>query len=193
MSENKQASNGLNPVLLIFLIFPIAALVISFATAGNRSSGSNEPPPIAVTSDTLIGRAAPDFELQTLAGKSVRLSELRGKPTFLNFWAVSCAPCRQEMPAFQAFLDGKILGDANILTVNQGDDESAIRGFFTEIKVNLPTALDYKGNVRDTYRVVNLPITYIIDKNGVIIDRHIGGMDADTIIAYLDKLKKLEG
>jgi peroxiredoxin len=194
MSEQKP-SNRFNPILLIFLIFPIGGLLFAVLTSNNGANPGNNltPPAVEVTSDTLIGRSAPDFELPTLAGGTVRLSALRGKPTFLNFWAVSCAPCRQEMPAFQAFLDGKILGEANILTVNQGDDTDSIHSFFNEIKVNLPTALDSKGNVMYQYRVINLPITYVIDKKGVVIDRHIGIMDADAIIAYLDKMKKMDG
>jgi len=180
-----------NPGLLLFLIFPIAAFIVALliGLSGSSSAAPNrEPPPIAVTSDTLIGRPAPDFELATLSGAKTRLSTLRGKVTFLNFWATYCAPCRVEMPAFQALLDGRILGDANVLTVNKGDSSDQINGFFKEISVNLPTALDRDGVVADQYRVVNLPVTYIIDKQGVIYERRIGIMSADDIIAYLARL-----
>jgi thiol-disulfide isomerase/thioredoxin len=185
------AQSGFNPVLLVFLVFPVAALIIAVVTGSSGTNRVGIPPEIAVTSDTLIGRNAPDFEVESLTGSKIRLADLRGKPVFLNFWAVSCAPCRVEMPVFQAFLDGKILGDAHILTVNKGDDSAAIQGFFREITVNLPTGLDRTGRVTDLYRVINLPITYVIDKNGVVMGRHIGVMSADDMIAYLDKMNKV--
>ncbi len=180
-----------NPGLLLFLVFPIVAFIVALliALSGSGSAAPNhEPPAVAVTSDTLIGRPAPDFELATLSGAKTRLSNLRGKVTFLNFWATYCAPCRVEMPAFQALIDGRILGDANVLTVNKGDSTDQISGFFKEISVNLPTALDSDGTVADQYRIVNLPVTYIIDKQGVIYERRIGIMTADDIIAYLARL-----
>lgn len=191
MIDSKKPTQRLNPGLIALLIFPIAGLIAAFSIALSGGGATNrEPPAVAVTSDTLIGRAAPDFELDSLQGGKIRLSSLRGKPTFLNFWATYCAPCRAEMPAFQALIDGKILGDANVLTVNKGDSPEAVTAFFREINVALPTALDSTHRVSELYRVVNLPITYVLDDKGVIIDRQIGLMDADAIIAYLAKLKK---
>jgi peroxiredoxin len=182
--------NRINPIVLVFLIFPIIAFIAAFSVAVARPTVSLDPPAIAVTSDTLIGRPAPDFTLTDLSGAKVHLADLRGKVTFLNFWATYCAPCRVEMPVFQALLDGRILGSAHVLTVNRGDSIDQIQGFFKEIAVNLPTALDNDGTVADQYRIVNLPVTYILDKQGVIVDRHIGIMTADDIVAYLAKLDK---
>lgn len=182
--------NRVNPIVLIFLIFPIVAFIAALSTALSSTSAGGEPPPVAVTSDTLIGRPAPDFTLTDLNGKSIHLAEKRGKVTFLNFWATYCAPCRVEMPVFQALLDGRILGSANVVTVNRGDTIDQIQGFFKEISVNLPTALDKDGSVSDTYRIVNLPVTYVLDKQGFIVERHIGIMTADDIIAYLARLDK---
>jgi peroxiredoxin len=178
---------GLNPILLVFLIFPIIGLIGALSVGMVGGNGGLVPPQLIVTSDSLIGRNAPDFELETFAGGKVRLSDLRGKVTFLNFWAVYCAPCRIEMPVFQALIDGKIEGEGQVLTVNRGDRPEQVRQFFADIKVNLPTAMDTKITVNDLYRVVNLPITYIIDKEGVIRERHIGIINADAVIAYLKK------
>src|SRR5258706_8468150 len=101
-------SNKINPVLLIFLIFPIIGIVAAVITSlnANKAVVTPQPPAAYFTPTTLIGSTAPDFSLVDPAGNPVKLSSLRGRWVFLNFWATWCAPCREEMPAFQKLLNG---------------------------------------------------------------------------------------
>ncbi len=182
-----------NPALLVFLIFPIAGLIIALAlssTRGNEnlSSGLPLPPAVAYSPRTLVGKTAPDFRLITPDNRPVALRDLRGEIVFLNFWAIYCAPCKVEMPAFQQLLDGKIPGRATVLAVNQGDSPDAIIQYFKDLGVNIPTVLDRTIAVGDSYQLVNLPHTFVIDAQGIIRYDHIGIMTEAYLAQYIQKL-----
>ncbi len=182
--------NRLNPVLLVFLIFPLLGLAVAIAIGGerNRSAAPLEPPPIAFVPDSLVGKVAPDFTLSTPAGKSIALSSLRGQIVFLNFWATWCAPCTHEMPAFQALIDGQIPGKATILAVNQGEKAETVQQFYKDLSLSVPTVLDPNGAVNAQYHLVNLPRTFILDPSGVIRYEKIGMMTTDDLTAYINRL-----
>src|SRR5512147_1372692 len=121
MNEQRQPSAGkINPVLLLFLIFPIMGIVAALAIGGQRGqqSGVLVPPVVGYTPNrTIVGSAAPDFTLKTPAGQTIQLSSLRGQWVFLNFWATWCPPCRNEMPTFQQLLDGRFGTQKDKVTV----------------------------------------------------------------------------
>ncbi len=130
------------------------------------------------------GFLAPDFTLETLAGESITLSELRGKAVLLNFWATWCPPCRAEMPAFQQAYQDYSDQDFVILAVNaiQQDNLAAIHEFQAEYGLSFPIVLDNDGNVSRAYQVRSLPTSFFIDKDGVISEVVIGGPIAEALI-----------
>ncbi len=185
----KAPGNRLNPVLLVFLIFPLIGLFLAVTIGGSGgTSGALQPPPAVFTLDLLVGKVAPDFTLNMLDGQPVTLSSLRGKIVFLNFWATWCKPCQLEMPEFQAFLDDKTQTKATILAVNQLEDVNTIQQYYKDLKLSIPTVLDKDGTVRDAYQVVNLPRTYVIDASGVIKAELMGTIDVKVLNAYIAKL-----
>ena len=138
------------------------------------------------------GFLAPDFSLETLEGKSVTLSDLRGKVVLLNFWATWCPPCRAEMPAFQqAYADYKDEGFV-VLAVNATAQDSAeeVAKFIDEYGLSFPIVLDRTGEVNQLYLVQSLPTSFFIDKDGVIQEVVVGGLAEAMVRARVEKLLK---
>jgi peroxiredoxin len=113
---------------------------------------------------------APDFKLLNLDGQQVALSDFRGQPVLLNFWAVRCGPCRYEMPLFQEiFEDDKwIQKGLVILAVNLQESADDVRLFMAQNGLSFTVLLDTTGEVGNRYGVMGIPATLFIDKDGII-------------------------
>jgi len=135
-----------------------------------------------------IGETAPDFTI-TDARHTVTLSQFRGKPVLLNFWASWCAPCVEEMPSLVELQ--KQLGDrATVLAVSLDSDDNAYRQFVRDHNVDLLTVRDPKQISNTLYGTFKFPETYIIDRNGKILRKFVGAVDWTNreIVDYLNKL-----
>jgi len=114
-----------------------------------------------------VGKLAPNFRLQTLDGKEVRLSDLRGRPVFLNFWATWCFFCLTEMPAMQRVADE--YGErVTILGVNVGESAGTARAFADREGIHFPLALDADKEVVKAYQARAMPTSLFIDADGVV-------------------------
>lgn len=137
------------------------------------------------------GFLAPDFTLQTLDGKTVALSDLRGQAVIVNLWASWCGPCRLEMPAFKKVYAEYKDRDLVILAVNSTsqDTVSAVSKFMDEYQLPFPVLLDTDGTVSRLYRLSALPSTFFIGRDGVITKVVIGGPLAEsTLRAEIESL-----
>ncbi len=118
--------------------------------------------------DTAVGEPAPDFLLETEDG-TIRLSDYRGQTVIVNFWASWCAPCRLEMPEFQALYDERLPdGDLTIIAVDftASDTREAALAFVREIGITFPVAFDTpNSDVAARYGVRGLPATFFVDGN----------------------------
>ncbi|MFM1654124.1 TlpA disulfide reductase family protein [Brevibacillus sp. B_LB10_24] len=130
------------------------------------------------------GNLAPDFELQTTAGQSIKLSDLKGKKVILNVWATWCPPCRAEMPDMQKFYAKHEKEDITILSVNAIKTEKNpddVPKFIEAFGLAFPVVLDQEGLVSNTYQVAALPTSYLIDTQGIIRQKVIGPMDLEIM------------
>lgn len=134
-----------------------------------------------------VGNRAPDFELQTLSGSTIRLSGLQGKVVILNFWATWCAPCQQEMPLLQARAD-QYQSSLVILGINYDEPANLVQDFVTKLDITFPILLDPGSKIQNLYRVRGYPTSVIIDKSGVIRIVHIGELSSTMLDNYLKKL-----
>jgi thiol-disulfide isomerase/thioredoxin len=158
----------------------IVALVVAVMIyAGVRSSrgpketaviGNPEP----LQANDAKGKQAPDFTLQDLDGKPVKLSDFRGKAVLLNFWATFCGPCKVEMPWLVELQ--KQYGPQGLEIVGVALDDSGkdtIQKYAKDMGVNY-TILQGQDSVGDAYGAVGLPATFYIDRNGKIVDSALG-------------------
>ncbi|MCA1041855.1 TlpA family protein disulfide reductase [Bacillus infantis] len=121
------------------------------------------------------GHTAPQFQLASIHGKSMKLTDYDGKLIVLNFWATWCGPCNTEMPALNQFSQQS--EDITVIGINMTDNESsktAVMQFVKEYEISFPILLDHSGSVFEKYRILSLPSTYFINEDGVIVEYHIG-------------------
>jgi peroxiredoxin len=125
------------------------------------------------------GHLAPDFALKTLDGNTVRLSDLRGKKVVLiNFWATWCPPCRSEMPTIQKIYSDYKGRGFEVLAINiERDYKEEILEFMKELRLTFPVLLDPDMKVTRTYRLIGLPVSMLIDRQGIIRSKEIGYHD----------------
>ena len=129
----------------------------------------------------MAGQSAPDFELTTLDGGTVRLSALRGRPVVVNFWASWCHPCRTEFPLLADALEEHADADLAVVGVTYKDIESDSRDFVDETDANWPQGVDEDGEVARAYGVRAIPQTYFIGRDGRITGRVFGFTSEDAL------------
>ncbi|ADC89030.1 Redoxin domain protein [Thermocrinis albus DSM 14484] len=115
----------------------------------------------------------PDMVFRTLDGREVRLSQYRGKVVLLNFWASWCPPCREEMPIFEQVYNRYKDKGFEILAVNMDDSEESMKRFLEKNKLSF-TILRPTGDLEKELRLMGLPTSYLIDRNGKVVKMHLG-------------------
>jgi len=130
-----------------------------------------------------VGKPAPEFSTQTLDGTPLRLSQYRGKPVVLNFWATWCAPCQDEMPLIQRANDIDKGQGLIVLAVNyQQTNTSSMRAFLRKVGARFPAVFDPAGKIAGAYGVnVGLPVSVFIDRSGTVSFIQLGQM-SDAIL-----------
>lgn len=138
------------------------------------------------------GQVAPDFELLSIKGDKWKLSDFRGKTVILNFWASWCPPCKAEIPEMQKFYENNRNNNVEILAVNLTNSErspDAVKDFVKDKGMTFNILLDQQGEISNLYSVMTIPTSYIIDKNGVIRDKHIGPMSYEMMDNFISNIK----
>jgi thiol-disulfide isomerase/thioredoxin len=125
--------------------------------------------------------AAPDFTLPDLDGEARSLAEFRGKVVMLNFWATWCPPCRREMPSMQRLYEKYRERGLVVVAVNQFEDPDLVFEFTGRLSLEptFPILFDRESRVSEQYKVKGLPTTYLLDREGRIHYRAIGGREFD--------------
>ncbi|WP_232490010.1 redoxin domain-containing protein [Neobacillus cucumis] len=135
--------------------------------------------------------SAVDFQLKSLKGEVVKLSDLKGKKVILNFWATWCPPCKAEMPHMQEFYHAQKGKNVEILAVNLTTAErnsSNISKFVKDYGLTFPVLLDVKGKIGETYQTFTIPTSYIIDIKGIIRKKIIGPMDQEMMTELINSI-----
>ncbi|MBT2665324.1 MULTISPECIES: thiol-disulfide oxidoreductase ResA [Bacillaceae] len=163
----------------IILLLLGAALV--FALYTNFTKDKNE--------SLRKGSDAPNFVLTDMEGKEHKLSDYKGKGVFLNFWGTYCKPCEYEMPymenQYKNFKDHGV----EILAVNVGESDYAVNNFITKHDLTFPVMIDKGREVENAYRVDILPVTFLVDKEGKVIDIITGALTEESIQKHMERIK----
>ena len=112
-----------------------------------------------------------------LNGNKKSLSEYKGNVIFLNLWATWCPPCREEMPSMEKLYNKLKDRGFVILAVSAGEDQETVKKFLEKNKYSFPIFTDNQNSVAGNYGTGSIPTTYIIDKEGFILARFVGGRD----------------
>jgi peroxiredoxin len=135
------------------------------------------------------GKPAPDFALIDLEGKKHKLSDYKGQGVFLNFWATWCEPCKKEMPyinnQYHQFKDQGV----QVLTVNVGESKLSVGKFAERYQLDIPIVLDKESQVMNAYGIDPLPITFLINKEGNVVNTHIGELTEAMIKEFMEQIK----
>ncbi len=157
------------------VLFFGASLLLGLFAVVAQAGGSKATPEVRPE----VGHLAPDFALPSLDGKTVRLSDFRGKKgIFINFWATWCAPCRLEMPTMEkAYQEYKDRGLEVLAVSIDAGPKSVVKNFMQELKLTFPALLDPEMEVLRLYRTFAIPASFLIDKQGIIRHREQGYRD----------------
>lgn len=167
----------------------------------NKLSGTDQEAQQKASPDTASsspkaakGKLAPEITLNDLNGQTVKLSDYRGKVVILNFWASWCPPCKSEMPELdKASREFAIGTDAVLLTVNLTDGSretvDKARKYITDNKYSMSVLLDTQGRAANAYSITSIPTTYVIDKQGIIINSIVGPTTKNALNDYVNQLK----
>jgi cytochrome c-type biogenesis protein len=130
-----------------------------------------------------VGQVAPDFTLRTLDGREVSLVSLRGRVVLLNFWATWCVPCAKEMPDFEKLTQTLSADKFVVLAVNNAETPDVVRPFVDKLGLTFPIALDSNGKVNRSYKAFGLPLSLVLDPNGIILEKRVGPFDPEQLPA----------
>ena len=129
-----------------------------------------------------VGEAVPAYAAPTLDGDTISLAQLRGSVVMLNVWATWCPPCREEMPSFQRLHEELGAQGLRLLAVSVDNRSAAgaVRTFLDDHRITFTVLHDPDEVVSRTFRTIGVPETFLISRNGMLLKRWLGEVDADA-------------
>lgn len=159
------------------ILLILAVMVVACAGSGSSvSEGIDE------------GKRARDFTLKMLHGDEVSLADYAGQVVLVNFWATWCPPCAAEIPDLEAVYRARKDEGFVILGVNVQDHPKIVEPFVADLGMTYPVLLDETDQVSKEYRAQSLPMSILVDRDGVIQVRHVGYLSGEQLERYLAEM-----
>ena len=136
------------------------------------------------------GSVAPAFSLERLDGPPVSLAGLEGQVVLINFWATWCEPCKLEMPAMDRLYQVHRDAGFELLAISVGEEAELVRTFRDELGFSFPVLLDPEREVSAAYQTYRFPESYLVDREGVVVERYVGPREWDHE-AYRERIGRL--
>jgi peroxiredoxin len=163
----------------------LVAAVVVVAALFALFSGPRIPPPLG------RGSSAPGFELPRLSGGApISLSALRGEVVLVNFWATWCKPCEDEMPAMERLYGALHDEGFQLLAISVDDEPDVVVEFSNRLALTFPILMDSDKTVAQTYQTYRFPESFLVDRDGRVVERYIGPREWDAAI-YVDRIRRL--
>ena len=183
-TEQKRSKEGLAIGLTILVVVVVGAAIAYNALAGAEGPGANLQGSQQSSAAQQANPLAPDFEVEAADGTLVQLSQLKGTPVVLNFWASTCGPCQSEMPGFQAAYEQH--GDeVRFVMVDipgfNGETVERAQRFLEESGYTFPVYFDDTTQGQVLYGITSIPQTYFINADGTVEAYASGAIDASTL------------
>jgi len=136
------------------------------------------------------GDRAPSFDLPSLAGGRMALSDLADQVSLVNFWATWCKPCEDEMPAMQRLYDALAPRGFELVAISVDESEADVQAFQERLGLGFPILLDPDQSVARRYQTTGFPESLLIDGDGRIIERYVGPREWDHP-DYVERVRRL--
>lgn len=166
------------PIRLVALGLAVVAIGFTVLLA------TREPAATRIADSPLLGRTAPEVSGQSVEGRSVRLSAMRGRYVVLNFFATWCIPCQREHPELRDFSDAAD-GQAEVVAVIFDDDPERVKRFFDERGGDWPVLADPSGKVALDYGVRGPPESFLISPDGIVLSRIVGEVTTEGLTSLV--------
>ena len=184
MFERETHSKILPKALVIAIVAIIIGMLMAFLASGLTGKSSIT----GKSGEQLEGGMAPDFTAFSPDRSVISLSDYRGSPVILNFWASWCPPCREETPILQkVWVENQNKGIV-ILAVNVQDREEDALQYLAEFGVTFPNVYDKNGGITVDYGVTGLPVTFFVDRRGEIVGRWVGSIGHVSLSSWAESL-----
>jgi cytochrome c biogenesis protein CcmG/thiol:disulfide interchange protein DsbE len=172
--------------LILVTLFALSINVLSSDTGRDFTKNNNSENTVTIN---ISADKAPDFALKSVDGKTVRLSDYKGKVVIIDFWATWCPPCRKGIPdliSIQKEFKKKVV----VIGISLDAEKTLkdVPGFIKEYKINYPIVYGDDKVVADYGGIQGIPTAFVIDKKGNVVDKHVGLVPKDT---YVKKIKEL--
>lgn len=148
------------------------------AVSGSMPPQASSASPVQFLANPVV---VPNFTARSLDGQAVRSDQWRGKVTLVNFWATWCSPCRAEIPDLLR-LQTKYHDHLRVIGISADEgDVTPVRNFIAAMKMDFPTVMMTPELDRLFGGVHALPMTLLVDRDGRVVKRHMGAIDAKTV------------
>ena len=172
----KQTRKWMRVAILALLAGAVVYVVFSSLTMGKEKTLE-------------MNETAPNFALTDLDGVKHVLEDYKGQGVFLNFWGTWCKPCEYEMPYIQSQYEVFKDKGVQVIAVNVNEAEFVVNKFVKRHGLTFPVVIDKDNQVQQRYLINPLPATYLIDKNGKVVDYTTGSLTEEKIQKMMEKIQ----
>lgn len=190
MNELQQNYPSPGRIIALMLVgFGFLALGISFFML-QRDVASYTSTTEFSTIPAEVDFPAPELTLPTLNGQEASLSDYLGSVVLVNLWATWCPPCTEEMPTLKAFYEEYHSQGFELIAIDQGETLEVVVPFVKEFALPFPVWLDTGSQASLAFNTMNLPSSYVIDRNGQVRLMWIGGISKRNLEKYVPEIIK---
>ena len=149
---------------------------------------SNKSPVTGRSGITRVNKPVPEIKMPLFNGGELVLSRHHGQPMVINFWASWCWPCREESPALERTWRSYSDRDVLFVGVDIQDTDNDGRAYIREFDITYPNGTDRDGKITVDYGVIGLPVTFFVNKDGIIERRWVGAVAEEQLLIWVDEL-----